>query len=141
MTDPPVRVRLGIVGARGQGAFYAGLIADGKVPHLTVGALTGRSAATAASVRERFGSLPYFTDAIAMMDSGTVDAIVTTVPHYLHPELAIAGMERGLHVLVEKPLGVYTKQVRRMLDVAAATPSVVLGAMFNQRANPLFARL
>ena len=117
------------------------LIVDGKVPHMTVGALAGRSAATAAAVRERFGDLPYFTDPIEMMDSGTVDAIVTTLPHYLHPEMAIAGMDRGLHVLVEKPLGVYTKQVRRMLEVAEAIPSVVLGAMFNERANPLFARL
>lgn len=82
MTGEPGPVRLGIVGARGQGAFYAGLIADGKVPHLRVGALTGRSAATAGSVRERFGDLPYFTDPIEMMDSGTVDAIVTTVPHH-----------------------------------------------------------
>ena len=141
MPDPSGAVRLGIVGSRGQGAFYAGLIAAGKVPHLTVGALAGRSAAGAAAVKERFGDVPYFTDPIEMMDSGAVDAIVTTVPHYLHPEMAIAGIERGLHVLVEKPLGVYTKQVRRMLEVAEATPSVVLGAMFNQRANPLFARL
>lgn len=137
----PDRVRLGIVGARGQGGFYAGLIAAGKVPHMSVGALAGRSAATRAAVRERFSDVPYFTDPIAMMESGEVDAIVTTVPHYLHPEMAIAGMERGLHVLVEKPLGVYTKQVRRMLEVAEQTPSVLLGAMFNLRANPLFARL
>lgn len=141
MTVATEPVRLGIVGARGQGAFYAGLIAEGKVPHMVVGALTGRSAATRESVRQRFGDVPYFDDPVAMMDSGTVDAIVTTVPHYLHPEMAVAGMERGLHVLVEKPLGVYTKQVRRMLQVAQETPSVVLGAMFNQRANPLFARL
>lgn len=137
----PDRVRLGIIGARGQGGFYAGLIAEGKVPHMVLGGLTGRSASTEAAVRERFGNVPYFSDPIAMMESGEVDAIVTTVPHYLHPELAIAGMERGLHVLVEKPLGVYTKQVRRMLEVAEQTPSVLLGAMFNQRANPLFARL
>ena len=42
MTDPSGPVRLGVVGARGQGGFYAGLIADGKVPHMTVGALAGR---------------------------------------------------------------------------------------------------
>ena len=139
--DQSGHVRLGIVGARGQGAFYAGLIADGKVPHMTVGALSGRSAIPALSLRERFGDVPYFSDSIAMMESGTVDAIVTTVPHYLHAEVAIAGIQRGLHVLVEKPLGVYTKQVGRMLEVAEATPSVVVGAMFNQRANPLFTRL
>ena len=141
MTDRTATVRLGIVGARGQGGFYAGLIAAGKVPNMTVGALTGRSEATAAAVKERFGDVPYFSDPIEMMESGTVDAIVTTVPHYLHPEMAIAAMERGLHVLVEKPLGVYTKQVGRMLSAAEDRPSLVLGAMFNQRANPLFARL
>lgn len=141
MTHPGGPVRLGIIGARGQGGFYADLIAAGRVADMTVGALTGRGAATAASARERHPGVPFFTDPIEMMDSGAVDAVVTTVPHYLHPELAIAGIQRGLHVLVEKPLGVYTKQVGRMLDVAAATPSVVLAAMFNQRANPVFARL
>jgi len=141
MTVRTGNVRLGIVGARGQGGFYAGLIAAGKVPHMSVGALTGRSSATETAVRERFGDVPYFTDPIQMMESGAVDAIVTTVPHYVHPEMAISAMERGLHVLVEKPLGVYTKQVRRMLAAAEERPSLVLGAMFNQRANPLFARL
>lgn len=134
-------VRLGIIGARGQGAFYAGLIRSGQVPHMTLGALSGRSPETEAAAKERFGDVPYFTDPVAMMESGTVDAVVTTVPHYAHAEVAMAAMARGLHVLVEKPLGVYTKQVRRMLEMAEQTPSVVVGAMFNQRANPLFARL
>ena len=141
MTDHPTSVRLGIVGARGQGAFYAGLVAEGKVPHMIIGALSGRSAASRAAVQDRFGDVPFFTDPIEMMDSGTVDAIVTTVPHYLHPDLAIAGIERGVHVLLEKPVGVYPQQVRRMLAVAQAHPGVVLGVLYNQRANPLFVRL
>lgn len=141
MTDQTAPVRLGVVGARGQGAFYAGLIADGRVPHMSVGAFSGRSDASRVAVQDRFGDVPYFTDPIEMMDSGTVDAIVTTVPHYLHPDLAIAAMERGLHVLLEKPVGVYPQQVRRMLAVAEANPALKLGALFNMRANPLFARL
>ena len=138
---PPDRVRLGIIGARSQGGFYADLIAAGQVPHLTIGAMAGRSAATGEEVARRFPGVPYFTDAQAMMDSGTVDAVVTTVPHYLHPQMAIDALERGLHVLVEKPLGVYTKQVGRMLAAAERHPELKLGAMFNQRANPLYARL
>lgn len=137
----PDRVRIGIVGAAAQGTFYAELITQGRVPHLTVGAMSGRNPATGALIAERFPDVAFFTDAGELMDSGTVDAVVTTVPHYLHPQLAIDGMRRGLHVLVEKPLGVYTKQVQQMLDVAAATPGVRLAAMFNQRANPLYARI
>ena len=141
MTNHTAPVRLGIVGARGQGAFYAGLVADGHVPDMTIGAFSGRSAASRAAVQERFGDVPFFTDPIEMMDSGTVDAIVTTVPHYLHPDLAIAGLERGLHVLLEKPVGVYPQHVRRMLAVAEQHPELKLGTLYNQRANPLFARL
>jgi predicted dehydrogenase len=137
----PNRVRLGIVGAAAQGTFYAELITQGRVPHMTVGAMSGRSPATGALIAKRFPEVAFFTDATELMDSGAVDAIVTTVPHYLHPQMAIDGMRRGLHVLVEKPLGVYTKQVQQMLDVAAATPGVRLAAMFNQRANPLYARI
>ncbi|MBO1031250.1 Gfo/Idh/MocA family oxidoreductase [Tessaracoccus sp. SD287] len=141
MTDHTGPVRLGIVGARGQGAFYATLVADGHVPNMTVGAFSGRSAASRAAVQDRFGDVPFFTDPIEMMDSGTVDAIVTTVPHYLHPDLAVAGIERGVHVLLEKPVGVYPQQVRRMLQVAQTHPDVRLGVLYNQRANPLFIRL
>lgn len=137
----PNRVRLGIVGAAAQGTFYAELITQGRVPHMMVGAMSGRSPATGALIAERFPEVAFFTDATELMDSGAVDAVVTTVPHYLHPQMAIDGMRRGLHVLVEKPLGVYTKQVQQMLDVAAVTPGVRLAAMFNQRANPLYARI
>lgn len=134
-------VRVGMIGAGAQGRFYAELIAAGRAPHLALAAMCGRSAATGERVAEQFPGVPYFSDAIAMMDSGTVDAVIITVPHYDHPQMAIDALERGLHVLVEKPLGVYTKQVRRMLEAAERAPGVSLAAMFNQRAHPLYARL
>lgn len=72
------------------------------------------------------------------MDSGTVDAVVTTVPHYLHTEIAIYCLERGMNVLVEKPAGVYAKSVREMNECAAAHPETAFGIMFNQRTNRLY---
>lgn len=133
-------VRLGVIGARGQGGFYAGLIERGRVPHMTLGALSGREA-TAGFAHERFPHVPFHDNVEGLLDSGDVDAVVTTVPHYLHAEVAQAAIERGIHVLVEKPLGVYTQQVSRLLSAAAARPEVVVGAMFNMRANPLWSRL
>jgi predicted dehydrogenase len=61
-------------------------------------------------------------------------------PHYDHPPLAIKGLKRGLHVLVEKPAGVYSRQVREMNEVAAASGKV-FAVMFNQRTRPVHRKL
>ena len=70
-----------------------------------------------------------------------MDAIVTTVPHYLHTEMAIYAIEHGMPVLVEKPAGVFAKAVHAMNDCAAAHPEVPFGIMFNQRTNKLYQQL
>lgn len=73
-----------------------------------------------------------------MVTSGDVDAVVTTVPHYLHPEMGIHALSHGVHALVEKPVGVYTKQARELIDFAATRPELTFGVFFNQRTNPLY---
>lgn len=74
------------------------------------------------------------------MSSQTMDAVLIATPHYSHSELAIKAFANGLHVLVEKPAGVFTKQVREMNE-AAAKSGKVFGIMYNQRSNPLYQKL
>ncbi len=88
--------------------------------------------------KEKYPETPFFRDWKDLVDSGTVDAVVTTVPHYLHTEIAIYCLERGMNVLVEKPAGVYAKSVREMNECAAAHPETAFGIMFNQRTNRLY---
>ena len=104
------RIRLGIIGLGAQGGAYAAFLNDGKVGNTVLAAIADTSE-TKRSVADGYG-VPFFTDYEQLLDSGAVDAVVTTVPHYLHPEVAIAALNRGIHVLVEKPAGVYTQQVR-----------------------------
>jgi UDP-N-acetyl-2-amino-2-deoxyglucuronate dehydrogenase len=66
---------------------------------------------------------------------------VICVPPYLHPEMAIAALQRDIHALVEKPAGVYTKQVRELNVYAATKPGLTFAIMFNQRNNPLYQRI
>jgi predicted dehydrogenase len=61
-------------------------------------------------------------------------------PHYHHPTMAIEAFKQDLHVLIEKPAGVYTKAVREMNEAAAKTDKV-FGIMYNQRTNPLYQKL
>jgi predicted dehydrogenase len=135
------KVRLGIVGLGTQGSTYAQFLVEGLVPNMVLGAIADTDPAKAATAAERHPTVPFFADHVALLESGTVDAVVTTVPHYLHPQIGIDALSRDIHVLVEKPAGVYTKQVAELNAFAATKPRLTFAIMFNQRNNPLYRRL
>ena len=134
-------VRLGIIGLGTQGSLYAKQITEGLVNGMVVGAIADIDPAKAAVATSLYPDVPFFDDYTRLLDSGTVDAIITTVPHYLHPTIGIEALRRDIHVLIEKPAGVYTKQVAELNAFAATKPSVTFGIMLNQRNNPLYRRL
>lgn len=135
------KVRLGIIGLGAQGGMYAKFIKDGMVPNMEIGAIADIDLSKKAVAEEEYPSVPFYENYIEMMDSGNVDAIITTVPHYLHPEMGIEALKRDIHALVEKPAGVYTKQVKALNDYAAKKPELTFGIMFNQRNNPLYKKI
>jgi len=83
---------------------------------------------------------PVLREGAELISSGLCDAVLIAVPHYQHPPLAIMAFRAGLHVMCEKPAGVYTKQVREM-NGAAAESGLVFGMMFNQRTNSWFRKM
>ena len=133
------KVRLGIIGLGAQGSMYAKFIADGLVPNMEIGAISDHHP-DKAKIAADYG-VPFYDDYLALLDSGDVDAVVTCVPHYLHPEMGINALRRGIHALVEKPAGVYTKQVAELNRFAAQHPELTFGIMFNQRNNPLYIKI
>jgi predicted dehydrogenase len=132
----PEKVRLGIVGLGVEGVSYANFIAQGKVPNMVIGAVSDVNPAQESAAKE-YG-VKFFVDYKEMITSGLVDAVVTTVPHYLHPEVGIFALENNVHALVEKPVGVYTKQAQRLIDLANSKPELKFGVFFNQRTNALY---
>jgi len=134
-------VRIGIVGYGAQGGMYARLIGEGRVPSMVIGAIVDTDPAVRAKAAAAHPDVPVLESLDALIEAGIVDAVVTTVPHYLHPEMGIAALEAGLHALVEKPAGVYTRQVQRLNELAASKPELTFAIMFNQRNNPLYRRL
>lgn len=69
-----------------------------------------------------------------------IDAIIIATPHYHHPQTAMRAFQQNLHVLLEKPAGVYTKNVREMNELAQQS-GLVFSMMYNQRTNPLFQKV
>ncbi|MER2063691.1 MAG: Gfo/Idh/MocA family oxidoreductase [Alkalibacterium sp.] len=135
------KVRLGIIGLGAQGGMYAKFIKDGMVPNMEIGAICDIDTSKKDVVESDYPEVPFYEDYIEMMESGKVDAIITTVPHYLHPEMGIEALKRDIHALVEKPAGVYTKQVKELNEFAQTKPEVTFGIMFNQRNNPLYKKI
>ena len=134
-------VRLGIIGYGAQGSVYADLIAGGAVPHMSIGAICDIDPEALQKAAGKHPQAPQYEDFQDLLASGDVDAVITCVPHYLHPEMGIRALEHGTPVLVEKPAGVYTAQVEELNQAAAEHPEVSFAIMFNQRNNPLYQRV
>ncbi len=126
-------VRIGIVGIGGMGSDHAGYLNAGAVPDAKLTAVCDINPKRLDWAKDNLESdIKRFASADELFAADAVDAILIATPHYFHPPLAIQGFENGLHVLSEKPAGVYTRQVREMNEAAAASDKV-FGIMFNQR--------
>ncbi len=133
-------VRLGIIGYGNMGLEHVKNVMAGKVPHMTLSAVCDISAERLRICKGRFPAVEVFEDAEALYKSGLCDAVLISVPHYDHAPLAIKAFEYGLHVITEKPAGVYTKQVLEMNE-AAKSSGKLFGIMYNQRTNPIYQKL
>lgn len=132
------RVRLGIVGLGNMGRTHRQLILDGKVEGLEVAAVCG-SAASLSALPEREGEAR-FTTVDDMIASGAIDALLCCTPHPQHAPIGIAALRAGLHVLMEKPLGVHKADCERLL-AAHVNPSQIFAAMFQVRTDPHYLEL
>ena len=134
-------IRLGILGIGNQGTMYSQKILAGECPDFTLVAICDHNPKRIAWAKENLSpDITYFENAEQMFASGAIDACIIAVPHYDHPKYAVKCMEQGIHVLVEKPAGVYTKQVRWMNE-EAKKHNVVFGMMFNQRTNCIYKKM
>lgn len=131
------KIRLGIIGVGNMGSGHLQNVIDGKCPKVEVTAVADIDPQRLENARKKLHALTCFDNMEKMLDSGLIDAALITVSHYDHPLCAIECFKRGIHVLIEKPAGVYARQVREMNE-AAEKSGVRFGIMFNQRTNPIY---
>lgn len=136
------KIKLGIIGIGNMGSNHAQNIKGGKCPDFDLVAVADLKPARLQWAKEALGEgVQCFDDALAMLDSGLIEACMVCVPHYFHPQYTMECMKRGIHVMCEKPAGVYTKQVREMIEESKKHPEVVFGMMFNQRTNCIYRKM
>lgn len=134
-------VRFGIIGVGNMGSAHLNSFLSGKVTNGTVTAVADIDPAKLAAVQKNNpGTYACCARAEDLLSRDDVDAVIVATPHYLHPDLSVAALHAGKHVIAEKPAGVYTKQVEK-INTAAAKSDKLYTVMFNQRTNPLYKKM
>jgi predicted dehydrogenase len=123
-------LRVGIVGLGGMGQGHCKRVVE-KVPEMKLAAVCDAHAPTAEKVGAEL-KVPHFTAYRDMIAANCCDAVIVATPHPLHPEISIACMEAGLHVLTEKPVSERIGTAEEMVKTAERK-GVTLGVIFQQR--------
>jgi predicted dehydrogenase/threonine dehydrogenase-like Zn-dependent dehydrogenase len=131
------RVRIGVIGA---GVFARSVLMPALGRGAAVTAVATRTGVSARSTAQRFGATLATTDPAELLASDSVDAVVIATRHNLHAELAVAALEAGKHVFVEKPLALSEEELTRVQKATAGGRSVLMVG-FNRRFAPLAERL
>ncbi len=137
-------VRLGIVGAGGIAQAhlngYEKLINAGyeKVAITAVCDVNEENAnSTADRIEENLGKRPQvFATADEMVEADAADAADICLPHAYHHTAGVTCLEGGVHIMVEKPVGITIEATKRMMEAAEGTDLVIAGAEQIRRCLP-----
>ncbi|MCR2807803.1 Gfo/Idh/MocA family protein [Paenibacillus soyae] len=99
-------------------------ICDTRIEELKTGAVSGNIA----TERQVYDLEPYklYDDVNAMLDSEELDIVDITLPTTLHADLTVSLLERGIHVLCEKPIARTSEEARRMAEAAKKTGKTLM---------------
>jgi predicted dehydrogenase len=133
MTEKP-KVNVAVIGVGVMGSPHARQVASLEDARLVAVCDVDRERAQ--DFARQLGTEPYF-DHRDLLDNARPDAVIIATPHFAHTPLSIACLERGIHVLVEKPLAVHVNDGRKMIaaydQARQAHPGLVFAIMFQQR--------
>ena len=105
-----------------------------RIPHVDVVAIADSFGAKEKA--ERLGVPAGYADYVEMMDACKPDCIHICTPNSTHMAIAMAAIERGIHVVCEKPMARNAEEAQKMVD--AVRKSGVIGALnFHNRYYPI----
>ena len=135
------KVKFGIIGVGNMGTSHFVNFVNGKIENGVISAIADvKQSKLDHILNTNPGDYKVYSSGEELIKIADVDAVIIAVPHYDHPKLTIKALNKGLHVLCEKPAGVYTKQVREMNEVAKKS-NKLFSLMYNQRTNPLYKKM
>jgi predicted dehydrogenase len=120
------------VGVIGCGVGQLHLQGFAQDPRVRIVAIAGLDEERCRELAGAFGVQRIYRDYQNLIADPDVEAVTVAVPNILHFPVALAALEAGKHVMVEKPLARTTAEAQEMID-AATKANRVLGVVFNRR--------
>lgn len=130
-------LKTAVIGIGNIGSVHANCIYSGEIKGLNLVAVCDLNSEKLEKFCEKYSGVETFTDYKQLITSGKLDAVIVSVPHPMHSEIASFALENGLHVLVEKPIDIAVSVAKKLIQIAEKS-NKVFAIMFNQRTNPLF---
>jgi len=129
VTGPIARVTA--QGGAGMSDLRVGLLAYGAIGHehnlavqatpgLVLAAVCDTNPERLVAARELAPEAATFTDATEMLDAGLLDLVVVSTPPNSHAHWARQALERGIHVVLEKPMALTANECDDLIALAAA---------------------
>ena len=112
-------IRVGIVGIGGISAVHINGYRTVEGAKLVAAAdIAGTEAKNYPKIKE--DGVKLYTSLDQMLDNEELDVLDICTPTYLHMEMAKQALERGLHVICEKPMSYTTENTREVIELAKA---------------------
>ena len=128
------RIGMGLVGPGFVGAHHIDAVR--RLGFVDIVAIAASSEASARRKADALGVPKAYGSYEALVADPDVHVVHNTTPNYLHVPVILAALEKGKHVVSDKPLATTSADARRLVD-AAQRAGVVHAVTFNYRGNPL----
>ena len=123
------KVKFGIIGLGSIADVHAEALA--QCPNCELTACYSPSPDKADRFAQKYGLEPY-TDSESFFNSSGIQAVSVATPSGCHLEAALGAIEKGKHIIVEKPLEITVERCRKIIDAANAK-GVKLSGIFQSR--------
>jgi myo-inositol 2-dehydrogenase/D-chiro-inositol 1-dehydrogenase len=134
----PKPMTFAVAGYGAWGRFHARSIAGARDGRLL--AIAIHSDASAKAAREDFPEAAVHRDWQALIDDPAIEAIAVATPNHLHADIAVAALEAGKHVLLEKPMATTLADCDRIV-AAAKRAKGQLSVGLQNRLSPQWGRI
>ncbi len=125
-------MKVAVIGVGAMGRNHARVYSE--LPNVTLVGVADADAQTAENVANRYSTDAY-TDYFKLLDEHKPDAVTLAVPTVEHLAVALQVIQRGIHLLVEKPIA-FTVEEGQQIIAAAEQVGVKLMIGHIERFNP-----
>ncbi|RLE14948.1 gfo/Idh/MocA family oxidoreductase [Candidatus Aerophobetes bacterium] len=132
------KVGFGVIGAGIWGAVHARVYAED--PRVRLVAICDIDRKKAKEVADKFGAESYYTDFQELVDNPDITAVSVATPDFAHFQPAMAAINKGKHLLIEKPIATRVEEAAKILEEAKKT-KIKLMVDFHNRWNPCFLKI